>query len=119
MNYRDLLLIVLLAAGIGWLAAAQWAPRGAAQWVEVRSGRDQVDVYPLNEDLDIAVAGRIGLSQIRIRDARARFTDGPCRGKTCVHSGWLAASGETAACAPNGVSLRLAGRRPDYDALAR
>lgn len=119
MTRADLLLIVVLAAAVGWLAAAQWVPRGAAAMVEIRSGHELVGQYPLADDADLEITGRIGLSQIRIRDARARFIDGPCRGKVCVHSGWLSASGEAAACAPNGVSLRLTGHRAEYDALGR
>ena len=65
----------------------------------------------------LQVHGPLGDSVIEIREARVRFLESPCRGQQCVHSGWLDAAGELAACLPNRISIQLLGRHPRFDAV--
>jgi hypothetical protein len=119
VSRADIVVIVLLAALVGWSAAAWWSPaRGTATDVEIRSGRDLVGRYSLLEAQQLEVEGRAGISEIHIHGGRARFVAGPCRNKVCVHSGWLSQGGDAAACVPNGVSMRLTGSRSEFDGLA-
>ncbi len=110
MTRADLLAIALCAAAIGGAFALTWSSQ-AAGWVEIRAGNALVGRYPLDEDRDIAVHGRLGDSQLRIESGRVRFVASPCPNKVCLHAGWLEHSGDTAACVPNGVSIRLVGTR--------
>lgn len=109
MTRGDALAILLAAALVGALYARHWQPPVGASAVEVRSGDQPAQRYALTENRVIRVQGHIGESVLELRDGRARFRAGPCRNQVCVHSGWLRHSGDTAACLPNRVSIRLIG----------
>ena len=49
---------------------------------------------------------------------RARVVADPGPRQYCVRQGWLATAGAVAICAPNQVSLALAGRNAEYDSLS-
>ncbi len=64
----------------------------------------------LAEDGDHAFAGKNGLTvTLRVEDGRVRFTHSDCPDKVCVHTGWLSRAGQTAACLPAGVLVRVEG----------
>jgi hypothetical protein len=65
----------------------------------------------------LEIDGPLGASRIEIRNGRARFISSPCRGKVCIHSGWLEHTGELTACLPNRVSIQLLGQHPRFDAV--
>lgn len=110
--------VLLIAAGlIGWLYVAVWAPDSAALEVEIWSRGERVQTASLAENRRIEVTGALGTSLIEIKDAQVRFLDSPCSNKLCVRSGWQRHSGETTACLPNQVSVRILGRDRRYDAI--
>jgi len=43
--------------------------------------------------------------------------DSPCRGKVCVHGGWLTEAGELLACLPNKIMVRILGSDSRFDAM--
>lgn len=114
----DLLLISICAVLVGavyWLA---WHPTADARAVLVR-GEDQPGRrITLDRERQLTVAGPRGETRIAIRPGGARFLASPCRGKYCIHSGWLEQAGDFAACLPNGVSLTLLGDELDYDGIS-
>lgn len=118
MNRSDLLLVVLLASGIGALAAHLWGPRSAATEVEIRVAGQPYARHPLHTPMRLDVPGAYGISTLEIRGQRVRFVASPCRNKVCVHSGWLAYSGGAAACLPNRVSIVLSGGRAEVDGVS-
>jgi hypothetical protein len=59
----------------------------------------------------------MGPSRLLVQDGRVRFTASPCRGKQCIHSGWLAHEGDFAACLPNGVAVEVLGPERGLDAI--
>jgi hypothetical protein len=73
--------------------------------------------FSLFRDREVRIRGTRGDSIIEISHGRARFETSPCSGKLCIHAGWLARAGDTAACVPNGVIVSLAGRDTQYDAV--
>lgn len=109
MTRGDALALIFGAALIGALYARHWQPAVAAEAFEVRSSGDFIGRYPLVQNRSLPVQGRSGVSQVEVRDGRVRFRSSPCRNQVCVHTGWLAQSGEVAACLPNRVSIRLIG----------
>ncbi len=109
MTRGDALAVALGAALVGLLYARYWQPAVAAEAFEVRSAGAVVGRYSLAQAQSLTVAGRSGVSQLEVRDHRVRFRSSPCRNQVCVHSGWLAHSGDVAACLPNRVSVRLIG----------
>lgn len=118
MKAADIILMMLLVAALTGLYLHFWTAPAAAQWVEIRSGKDAASRHSLWEPAEIRVAGRLGDSVIQIQAGRARFTDSPCRNRICIHSGWHEHNGEAAACAPNGVSIELVGGSEAIDAIA-
>jgi hypothetical protein len=120
-RYRagDLVVLALGASFVGASYAAFWGDRTTGTEAAVFVDKEQVALLELAADGDHAVRGRIGNSILRVEGGRVRFTDSPCPGRICVHSGWLARSGEVAACLPNGVVVEVQGREREYDAVNR
>ena len=117
MTRGDIAVIVLAGALVGALAAAQLAPSSRADTVVIDVGGQRYASLPLDVPRTVRVPGRIGTSVIQIANQRARFVSSPCRGKICIHTGWLSRSGEVAVCLPNTVSVTLIGSRQEFDSI--
>jgi hypothetical protein len=114
----DVVVMAAAALGVGMAWGALWSGGGPAEHAEVSAPGAPPRVLPLARDAVVEVEGRIGTSVIEVRDQRVRFTDSPCVGRHCVHSGWLSRSGQAAACLPNGVVVEVGGGRREYDAVS-
>lgn len=90
---------------------------GAPDKVVVRSGGQVFAEAGLSRAQVIEVPGPLGMTRIEIEPGRARVASDPGPRQYCVRQGWLTRSGATAICAPNEVSLSLAGGASDYDSL--
>lgn len=66
----------------------------------------------------IAVPGPLGATLIAVEPGRARVVSDPGPRQYCVRQGWLMRPGEIAICAPNRVSLQIAGRTRVYDSIS-
>lgn len=117
LTAADAILLLIAAGLIGWSYVALWTPESAALEVEIWSRGERVQTVSLAENRRIEVAGALGISLIEIKDAQVRFVDSPCNNKLCVRSGWHQHAGETTACLPNQVSVRILGRDQRYDAI--
>lgn len=117
LTAADALVLLLAAVLVGWLYLALWSPGPPALEVEIRSGGEHIATLPLAENRSLDVAGPLGISRIEIKDAQVRFQDSPCANKVCILSGWHRHAGETTACLPNQVSVRILGRDRRYDAI--
>ena len=110
--------VVALAAllvGVAW--ATLWRGGGPAEYAQVTARGAPAERLALARDTTLAVQGRLGESRLEVRDGRVRFVDSPCVGRLCVHAGWLARSGQVAACLPNGVVVEVLGADREFDAL--
>ncbi len=67
---------------------------------------------------DFAVSGPLGTTLIADEPGRARDVADPGPRQNCVRQGWLTRPGEIAICAPNRVSVQIAGRTKTYDSLS-
>lgn len=67
---------------------------------------------------EFEVAGPLGLTLIAVEPGRARVVSDPGPRQYCVRQGWLTRPGEIAICAPNRVSLQIAGRTRLYDSIS-
>ena len=65
-----------------------------------------------------AVAGPLGTTVIAVEAGRARVVADPGPRQYCVKQGWLMRPGEIAICAPNRVSVQIAGRTKVYDSIS-
>lgn len=113
----DLLLITLCAALVGAAYWFAWQPAGTARAVLVRGGDEPARRITLDRERELSITGSRGQSRIAVRPGGVRFLSSPCRGKHCIHSGWLEQAGDFAACLPNGVSLTILGGDDDYDGI--
>ena len=111
-----------MVAGLSAIAVAVSFPLiwqgGAAEKAVVRRDGEIVAELDLSRRKSIEVAGAIGTSVIVVEPGRARVAADPGLRQYCVRQGWLKRPGEIAICAPNHVSLQIAGRSAGYDSLA-
>jgi hypothetical protein len=109
-------------AGLAAVAVATSFPLlwqgGAADRAVVRRDGEVVAELDLSRKRSFEVAGAIGTTVIAVEPGRARVAADPGPRQYCVRQGWLKRPGEIAICAPNRVSLQIAGRNHGFDSLA-
>jgi hypothetical protein len=115
----DLAILALGASLVGASYAAFWGDRPGGSEAVVFVDRQEVTTLDLGAPGVHTIAGRIGESVLRVEAGRVRFTASPCPGRYCIHSGWLARSGEVAACLPNSVVVEVRGGSQAFDAVNR
>ena len=91
---------------------------GFAERAIIRQDGRIVAEVDLRTPRDIEVPGPLGATRITIEPGRARVVADPGPRQYCVRQGWLARPGEIAICAPNRVSVQIAGRTRAYDSLS-
>src|SRR5574343_168006 len=64
------------------------------------------------------ITGPLGTTLIAVEPGRARVVSDPSPRQYCVKQGWLMRPGEIAICAPNRVSVQIAGRTKVYDSIS-
>ena len=113
----DVVILVAAAALVGASYAAFWSPRAEGDAAIISVGHETVAHASLLEDATIPIDGLIGRSLLQVEDGRIRFTDSPCPGRYCVHTGWISRTGQVAACLPNGVVVEVEGGVREFDAI--
>jgi hypothetical protein len=81
---------------------------------------DNKELYrvPLSTERTLHIKGEIGITEIEIKDGRARITKSPCPNKVCIRRGWTNSLNGIRACLPNKVVIRIIGNnRSGYDAI--
>ena len=111
-----------LLAGLGTVAVGFAFPHfwqgGLADRAIVRQDGRIFAQIDLKSRRRIEVAGPLGTTVIAVEPGRARVFSDPGPRQYCVRQGWLSRPVEIAICAPNRVSLQIAGRSRTYDSLA-
>ncbi len=111
----DFFIGALSLALTAWVTVSVYA--GAAPTQVVISGNGMNYVYPLSENREIPVSGKIGITMVHIHDGKAFIADSPCKNKTCIQTGAISGNGEWAACLPNGVFVRIDADTSTEDSL--
>jgi hypothetical protein len=110
--------LVLLTAFVVCLLAFPLARRsGVAEKAIIRQGGRVFAEIDLSRASRVKVPGPIGTTTVVVEDGRARVLSDPGIQQYCVRQGWLKRTGDIAICAPNEVSLQIAGRGEVYDSL--
>lgn len=117
MTRADLILIVVVLAGLGVLYQQLWRPSEPARIAHVHVGGEWVQSTPLDGHRELRIEGALGESVLAVRPGGIRFIASACTQKYCVHSGWQTRGGEFAACVPNQVSVHVEGGRERFDAI--
>ena len=98
---------VLSAALLFLLLRAAFTPPGQAAELTTPDG---VQTLSLSEDTVLTLTGRGGLRvTVEVSGGAVRFSESGCPDQVCVRSGWLKKAGDTAACVPAGILLRVTG----------
>lgn len=107
-------LAVLVAVVCGCLL---WWPRPVGQTVLIVSPEGE-QRYALDTDRQVVVYGlHASVLTVEVKNGRVCVKDSTCPDRVCVHSGWLSEHGQTAACVPAGVSVRVIGGSPTVDGV--
>ena len=83
----------------------------------IRRGGEVFAELDLARNRRIDVPGPLGVTTIAVEKRRVRVVSDPGPRQYCVRQGWLERAGEIAICAPNEVSVQVAGGKAAYDSL--
>jgi hypothetical protein len=72
-------------------------------------------VYPLNQNREIEIEGKLGTAKIIIEDGRVKILNSPCPLKICERKGWISKKGDFIICIPNRIVIKITGK--EYDAI--
>ena len=108
----DWFLLAGAAILVGASFPAFWRGGAPDRALVKRDGR-LVTELALSQPRRYEVAGEIGTTVIEVLPGRARIASDPGPRQYCVQQGWLTRAGAVAICAPNHVTLQLAGRGGD------
>ena len=117
MRPGDWLVVAASTLLVGFSFPLLWQG-GYAEKVIIRQAGQVFAELDLKQRREIDVAGPLGITRIAIEPGRARVLYDPGPRQYCVRQGWLMRPGEIAICAPNRVSLQIAGRTKVYDSLS-
>ncbi len=112
----DWLVALVAASLVGVSFPLLWRGGPADKAIVKRDGRVVAEL-PLNITKRIEVEGALGISVIEVRPGQARVAADPGPHQYCVKQGWLTQANAVAICAPNHVTLALAGANRGYDSL--
>jgi len=113
----DWLVLLGGAALVGVSIPAFWQGGLADRAIIRQEGRIFAEV-DLKASKQFAVSGPLGTTLIAVEPGRARVVADPGPRQYCVRQGWLMRPGEIAICAPNRVSVQIAGRTRVYDSIS-
>jgi hypothetical protein len=113
----DWLVVLAGLAAVGAAVPLLWRS-GSAELAVVKRDGTVVAELPLTAPRKFEVRGPLGTTVIEVQPGRARVAADPGPRQYCVLQGWLTRPHAIAICAPNHVSLQLAGREGSHDSLA-
>ncbi len=90
-------------------------PKNQGEKVIISVDKTNNFVYPLNQDKEIVVNGKLGTAKVVIKDGRVRILNSPCPLKICEKKGWISKKGDFIICIPNRVVIKITGK--EYDAV--
>lgn len=107
---KDVFIIVavLLIAAVGFVARSLLTDRTSAVEAEIYYNTKMVRTAVLRPGLNetFAVPGQPDVV-LQVTDGKIRFYTSTCKDKICIRAGFLSQPGESAACLPNKVAVKL------------
>jgi len=113
----DWLVMLLGALAVGGSIPLFWQGGMAERAIIRQEGQIFAEV-DLRNRKQFEVSGPLGTTLIAVEPGRARVISDPGPRQYCVKQGWLMRPGEIAICAPNRVSVQIAGRTKVYDSIS-
>lgn len=104
----DLIIIaVLLLIGAGGFAFYYLRPAGGSLKAEVSFNSEIIATIPLSgAEREVPVPGHENVV-LKAGEGKVAFIESDCPDKVCVHTGTLKKSGQSAACLPNRIIVRV------------
>jgi len=118
MTFGDLLILLVSVGLLLFASLAVWQTNDTRpDRLVIASGGKIVSELDIHQDQVVEIDGLLGVSELEIRDGRARFRDSPCSNRQCILRGWVSESGDTVICLPNRISATITGVDTYYDAV--
>lgn len=111
-------LVMLAGALLVGISIPVFWQGGLAERAIIRQEGKVFAEVDLRTKRQLEVSGPLGTTVIDIEPGRARVLSDPGPRQYCVRQGWLMRPGEIAICAPNRVSVQIAGRTKVYDSIS-
>ncbi len=110
--------VVLLAAAL--LAWMQQGSRQTGSRVLVTVDGQESGAYSLSQEQTVRIEGKNGYCLLQIKNGSASVTEADCPDRLCVRQHAVSKSGETIACLPGRILIRIEGGEDSgYDAVAK
>lgn len=111
-------LLMLVSATLVAITIPMFWQSGLADRAIIRQEGKVFAEIDLRARKQYEIPGPLGTTLIAVEPGRARVVADPGPRQYCVKQGWLSRPGEIAICAPNRVSLQIAGRTKVYDSIS-
>lgn len=105
-------IVVVLAAAV-LLAFMPSSDTSPAQIAIYQDG-ELIKTLSINESQKFEISGKY-TNTVTIQDGKVAITQSNCPGSDCVACGWMANSGRSIVCLPNGVEIRILSQDSDVD----
>ncbi|ACL75472.1 NusG domain II-containing protein [Ruminiclostridium cellulolyticum] len=103
-----IILIILLSGGALWTVYNSFfSSKPAKAEIYYKSELVQTVVLEKGKDKTFSIPQREHVIFRLAPDGRIRFEDSDCPDKVCIKTGWLDKVGQTSACLPNEVFLKI------------
>ena len=102
---NDIILIAsLLAAAL--LGFFLMRPNIGGKYVSVISNGEEIARYSLSKDIETDIT-QLGINHLVIKDGFAKIESADCKNQVCVHSAAISKVGETIACLPHKLIIKI------------
>tara|TARA_B110000495_G_C22816572_1_gene476687 strand:- start:111 stop:500 length:390 start_codon:yes stop_codon:yes gene_type:complete len=82
---------------------------GQGSWVVIEVDQKRVARYSLSKDQITDVEGPLGITEVEIRDGKARILRSPCKLKVCIKSGYIQYADRISVCLSSRMVVRVEG----------
>jgi hypothetical protein len=117
LRWGDWLVAGLAVTGVVAAFPLAYAPDTGPARLQVTQAGGPVVEYPLGADRWLQIPGPAGITEVEIREGRARCVRSPGAQGICERAGWLERDGDLAVSLPNRLVLQVRGNSAGWDSL--
>ena len=115
----DKIIFIIAVVFIGWLYFHYWLSTDRGTFALITYNNTPIMRINLQQDKKFTVKGYLGVTEVEVDQGRIRFLQSPCRGKHCIHAGWLSRAGDFVACLPNHLTIQVFSENNEqFDAIS-
>ena len=111
ISVYDILLIGMLVITPILSLSSVWHQDQDKKEVLIYHKNKLLEVHDLSQDRVISISDKGIEMMINIDRGRIRVLESNCPKHICVHSGWIAGSGQTVVCVPNKMLIEVKGKQ--------